>query len=455
MLTKSAAVAGFVLAVCLLGLGCSICLGAGKADIGEKAAWHDDWYDELAEGFDYTLRFLTYGVLQEPAGTSQNPQNAFLQIPRYFGVLALRPDLYQNFKRLELSVKPRMNLDWAAWEDGIRDGETEFKDDFFINQWLARISITDTLFLSYGRENLQWGPSFLLSPSNPFFRDNGHRNPKQEVAGMDFARLVWLPDMAWTLSLIANTDQGRQEFLLQDFEKSYSAKLDYAGQEGYAGLILSHNENDHNFVGVFGGRTVTDAFLLYGEGNLSQNFTGLYPTAADNPLGADMRSVDHRSSPVRGIGLLGGSYTLSSGPTLTAEYVYNGRGYNADQADKYYLLRKKAANAFHSAGRSADQIHNLSQSILARTMDPGLRLLRQNYLLLQYRHHDIRDVLDITLRQTWNGDDGSGQFIGMIEYYLGDHIQLFSILNANSGGPDTEFGSILDYQWMVGLEFTF
>ena len=453
MLIKSAAVAGFVLVVCLS--GGSICLSAEETDIGEKAAWHDELYDEFAEGFDYTLRFLTYGMLQKPAGTSQNPQNDFLQIPRYLGVFAFRPDLHQNFKRLELSVKPRMNLEWAAWEDGIRDGETDFEDDFFINQWLTRISVTDALFLSYGRENLQWGPSYLLSPSNPFFRDNGRRNPKQEVAGMDFARLVWLPDMAWTLSLIANTDQGRQEFLLQDFEKSYAAKLDYAGQEDYASLIFSHSENGHNFVGVFGGRTVTDAFLLYGEGNLSRNFTGLYPAAADNPLDADMQSTDDRSSSVRGIGLLGGSYTLSSGPTLTAEYVYNGRGYNSDQADQYYLLRKKAADAFRFVGRDSDQIHNLSRSVLARTMDPGLRLLRQNYLLLQYSHNDIRDVLNITLRQTLNVDDSSGQFIGMLEYYLGDHIQLFSILNANSGGSDTEFGSMHDYQWIVGLEFTF
>jgi hypothetical protein len=46
------------------------------------------------------------------------------------------------------------------------------------------------LYLSYGRENLQWGPSYLFSPSNPFFHDNGRSNPKKEIPGMDFARLV-------------------------------------------------------------------------------------------------------------------------------------------------------------------------------------------------------------------------------------------------------------------------
>jgi hypothetical protein len=33
----------------------------------------------------------------------------------------------------------------------------------------ARLRLTECLFVSYGRENLQWGPSALFSPSNPFF----------------------------------------------------------------------------------------------------------------------------------------------------------------------------------------------------------------------------------------------------------------------------------------------
>jgi hypothetical protein len=98
---------------------------------------------------------------------------------------------------------------------------------------------------------------------------------------------------------------------------------------------------------------------------------------------------------------------------------------------------------------------DLSRLTLSQTADPGLRFLRQNYVMLQYNDNDIRDVLNLTFRWTRNLDDGSGQFISIVEYFFGEHTQLFSIGTVNSGAGDTEFGSILEYQWMVGLEYTF
>ena len=175
-------------------------------------------WGELSDGFNFSMRFLTFGTYQDVADSTQNPNNDFLKIPRYIADLDLRPDASLSFKRLDLSIKPRMNLQWKAWEDGTPKGDKDWEDDWFINEWLGRLRITDTLFVSYGRENLQWGPSYLISPSNPFFFDNGRSNPKKEVPGMDFARLVWLPKTEWTISLITNTDEGRQEFQNETFE---------------------------------------------------------------------------------------------------------------------------------------------------------------------------------------------------------------------------------------------
>ena len=139
------------------------------------------------------FRALTYGVDQKPANSSQNPSNNFLQMAQYITVLELRPDLRLNLDPLELSAKPRVRLDYSFWREGVRKGESQGDDDWFVNEWLARLKARENLFLSYGRENLQWGPSFLFSPSNPFFQDNGRRNPYLEVPGMDFGRLVWIP----------------------------------------------------------------------------------------------------------------------------------------------------------------------------------------------------------------------------------------------------------------------
>jgi hypothetical protein len=408
-------------------------------------------WDELSEGFEYPLRFLAFGTCQKVADSSQNPNNDLFQISRYSTKFEIRPDLRLTFRRLDLSAKPRMNLEWNAWEDGVKDGDTDWDDDWFVNEWLTRIQVTENLFVSYGRENLQWGPCYLFSPSNPFFRDNGRSNPKQEVPGMDFARLVWLPAMSWTISFIANIDEGRQEYRFFEFDKIYAVKLDYSGQEAYASMILSHQESDRNRLGAFGGWTVTDALLIYGEGTISRGTNALYPVKANNPFGASMEEVDDQDLSLKGTFLAGGSYTLEVGPTLTVEYVYNGTGYSDGEADLYYQLRQAAADAYSLSGPIGD----LSRLTLSRTADPKLRFLRRNYIMTQYQQNDIRDVLNLTFRWTRNIDDGSGQFIAIVEYYLGEHIQLFSIGSVNSGSEDTEFGTILDYQWMIGLEYTF
>ena len=408
--------------------------------------------EELKEGFEYSIRFLSSGIYQDVSNTSQNPDNNFFQIPRYLTELELRPDFRLNLRRLELSLKPRLNVEFRAWEDGSQKGDDEFNDDLLINEWLGRMRIAEGLFISYGRENLQWGPSYLFSPSNPFFVDNGRSNPKQEVPGMDFARLVWLPGMSWTVSFIANLDQGLQEFLYYEFDRIYALKLDYAGQQEYAGLILSHKENDRTRLGAFGGWTASDALLLYGEGVICRGSNALYPKDADNhPFDASMEAIDDDDSSIKGIILTGGSYTLETGPTLTVEYVYNGPGYDDTQAEAYYRLRQEAADAYSLAG----SIYDLSRLTLSRTADPKLRFIRRNYLMFQYNHNDIMDVLNMTFCWTQNIDDGSGQFTSIMEYYVGDHTQLFLVGSVNSGGRETEFRTPLESQCMIGLEYTF
>ncbi|HOP48665.1 MAG TPA: hypothetical protein PK874_13470 [Desulfobacteraceae bacterium] len=413
--------------------------------------WSSALYEELKDGFDHDLRFIVSGTYQDVAESSQNPRNDFFEIPQYLTESQVRFDARLRLMHLDFSIKPRLNIERRQWEDGQREGDSEWKSDLYINEWLARTRMAEGLFISYGRENLQWGPSYLFSPSNPFFRDNGRSNPKREVPGMDFGRLVWITDELWTFSLIANFDKGRQDFGLFKFEKTYALKVDYAGYVAYMSLILSHREKDRTSFGAFGGWTASDALLLYAEGMLSKGTNALYPTDSANPFGASLDPIKDEDSSLNGIILAGASYTLEIGPTLTVEYIYNGLGYNNEKANRYYSLRKRASDAYFTIGTMS----SLSKMILGQTADPNLRFLRRNYIMLQYLHNDIKDVLNLTFRWTRNIDDGSDQFVSIVEYYLGDHIQLFSIGTVNSGSGDTEFGTTLKCQWMLGLEYVF
>jgi hypothetical protein len=404
--------------------------------------------EAAAEHFSANLRVLSYGVAQGISNSSQNPDNNFLQLPDSEAILEFRPDLRLLYDPFEISAKPRMVLSYSHVGEGIRNGDEESKDQIYMNEWLARWKARENLYLSYGRENTQWGPSFLFSPSNPFFLDNGRRNPILEVPGMDFGRLVWILQSDWTFSFIANTDEGRNIIIGPGpFERSYALKLDYTGRENYASAILTYREDGRESLGFFGGWTFSDAVLLYAEGAATRHDGILYPESDQSPLGISM--VVRRSDFSPSL-LLGGSYTFAGNGTLTLEGVYYAPGYSHSEAERYFELRQRAATAFGMTGPISD----LGYKTLADTINPGLRLLRRYYALLQYTQTNILNAIDLTLRWTQNIEDGSGQFITYDTYSIREHLELFVFGLCNLGRGNTEFGSILDWQAMIGLKFT-
>ncbi|HEV8717093.1 MAG TPA: hypothetical protein VGX03_30270 [Candidatus Binatia bacterium] len=374
-----------------------------RGGIFDKLVSSPQLRDEMRGGFSSRINTLLFGLAQQPVDSRLNFDNR-LQIPRYQTELDLRPDFRQTFRGLELSVRPRLELRWRRWEDGFRKHESDTDANFFVHEWLTRYGINDKLFISYGRENLQWGPSYMLSPSNPFNRENGQNNPRLEVPGLDYGRLVWLPSDRWTLSLIANTSEGRQKHI-RDFERAYAVKLDYTAQERYGSLIVSHRENGHSRLGFFGGWTVSEALLLYAEGGV--------PDKADN--------VEI---------LTGGSYTLAMGPTLTVEFFHQEAGCTRERIDLCF-----------SPGPSG--------------VEPADVFFRKSYVLVQYLHTRIRDTANFTLRWIGDLDDSSGRLINIFDYEIGDHAQVFSIASGRIGGQNTEFGSLLEYSLMVGVGYTF
>ena len=420
---------------------------AGADDVGETKS---SIIQKFEEGFSTDWRIMTYGIIQEPANSTQNPDNNFLQLPHYTANLELRPDLRLNLEPLELSAKPRARLEFDIWKEGFRQGDTQWISDVYVNEWLARLKARENLFMSYGRENLQWGPSFLFSPSNPFFSDNGRSNPFLEVPGMDFGRVVWIPHSLWTISYMVNTDEGRNTLLGPDpFEKTYALKVDYTDREYYASIILSEKDYKKT-LGFFGGWTISDAALLYGEGSLAQGSNALYAQKDMSPLDASMQKIHQDDPDIKPIILAGGSYTLEASGTFSLEYAYNAPGYNSDEAEIYYALRRNAAAAFNTGGMAGA----LGQMTLGETINPGLRFLRKNYAMLQYLQSNIKNKIEIFMRWTQNLDDGSCQASAYVTYSLGNHFELFSLGVLDGGGRDTEFGSLLNYQLMFGLKYT-
>ncbi len=390
----------------------AFCADSARADGASALPSQSGIWKEIGDGFDWRLKTLAYGVIQDPIDDSPlNYHNAF-NLNSYQAEWDIRPDLHLKFRDLELGVSPRFNLTWEKWEEGEKKGDTDIDFDAYVNYWLVRYMLSEKLFASYGRENLQWGPSYLLSVSNPFNRANGRNNPKIEVPGLDFARAVWIPSYEWTVSFIANTEEGAADFVGR-FDRAYALKVDYTGSEKYLGLIPYYRESDdHPGVGFFGRWSATDALLLYGEANA--------------PHG-DSLDV-----------LVGSSYTLAMGPTLSFEYYYNAGGCTGP-------IQECFAESDIS-DRATFSIDNFASE------EP---YIRKNYIMLQFVDTRIWDKVNIVTRWIADLDDGSSRSIGILEYDVGNHVQLFAIGNYFAGSDESEFGSLLQYSAFGGVELNF
>ncbi len=326
---------------------------------------------------------------------------------------------------------------------------------FRSNEGLLQIGFTPTFFTSYGRENLQWGPTSLRTPSNPFFSDNGQDKPKKEVEGKDFLKFIYLPSDWFTVGVIGNLEQGgmRADSSVADpeFKRKYALKLDMLGVNYNASLLLSRREGGNETWGGFVQVTVSDALLAYFDAAVNRGNTALYPRLdPGHPLGGDFVRRYDSTTEERFIGIVGASYTLENSATVSLEYLYNGTGYNDTEAEAYYTLRQNAADNIHHP-----IFGGLAHSHLAETLNPGLILLRRNYLLLQYTFNEMGNNLSYTFRLTTNLDDDSDKVTLITEYAYNDYLQIFAVGDMSQGRSDTEFSSFLSSNLMIGFEYTF
>lgn len=366
--------------------------------------------DELRAGFFSRVNVFGFVLYQQPADTLVNYVNA-LSLPRSQAELDVRPDLNLKWRQFELDLKPRMQ--WSRnrtlYVDVLQFDSHQRR--IYLNEGSLRYRLADRLILSYGRENVQWGPSMLLSPSNPFNASNGRNNPNLELPGLDYARAIYVASPALTISLIDNTSRGRLD-PVNHYRKAAAAKIDYTGDGHFVSVVLSHAQGEGNRIGAFAGWDVSDALSVHAEGSVGQNREGLPARRPDREL------------------LVGATYTLEYGATLSGEYFHRDNGCTGMPAQACLLLR----GAF---------------------VDPVRPLIRRRYSLLQYADTKIAGKLNLALRLVNNLDDHSAQLLLNLEYELGDHWQLYAIPTLYRGSRDSEFGSLLHRSLFVGASYTF
>ncbi|MBI5446513.1 MAG: hypothetical protein HY900_35520 [Deltaproteobacteria bacterium] len=390
-----------------------------------------------------TLRLVGSYRYQRPTLGGVNPENALLDVPRQTAEAEARLDLSLELDRLAIFAKPRARWTREHRQDGPSAGRTGADAEVRLNEGAAKLRAVDSLFGSFGRENLQGGPGQLVNPSNPFFAENGRENPVRELPGMDFVRAVWLPASSWTLSWISNTGRGEAELGGREWRPSQAVKLEHVGKEANGGVLLHGGPDDPTSLRAYGQRTASDALLLYAEASASRGTRALYPVRDRGPLGGHLEPLRKGDPTPLLFGLLGGASTLELGPTLSAEYVFNDEGYHRREADLFFDIGARA-------GRLA------AEGLLPRgaASSNRLRLLRRHYLFLQYLQTEIANRATLLVRRAQNLDDRSGLTTLFFDYALSDRWRAFGFAAAGDGGNRDEFGSVLRYSASAGLEFS-
>ena len=405
-----------------------------------------------SEAFSYNLKAYVFGTDQSPSHSTQNPDNAFLNLYRYSSELDLRPDFFLDYPDVSAVFKPRINVSYYWWEDGASKGKTEALDRTFVNEWRVQAKPFSTLFVSFGKEKLLWGPSFLESPSNVLFKDTEKINPILEVEGKYLAKAIYVPNEAITITLIMETQKDTDE-LGESLKPLQALKADFLSSTSLISMIVYYRQDDRFRLGSYGQWTASDALLLYYDGIVSKGTNALYPVLDPaNPLGGAFAEQYDYSSRLFTTVTAGGSYTFLSGPTFSMEFLYNDQGYNNAEANAYYMIRQNASDHFFDS----TPLSGLSMMTLDDSLNNELPFLRRYYLMGQFQVREIKNVLDVIVRYTHGIEEHAGQASSIIEWRISDRIEVFNIDTIAAGsGRNTEFNSLITSSYMAGIEMHF
>lgn len=321
---------------------------------------------------------------------------------------------------LTLGLNPRLRLNMTCPD------EWHFEKDLYLNGWLLQVRPTDSLQLEWVRQNLQWGPSYLTSPSNPFGNENGKNMPSVELPATTYLKANWAPRDNYSISLLANVVGERVPRALSypdaklpdwlkflsslaesgnSFKPTYAIKNDFTFDRRNLSFILSKREGDNNpRAGIYGSWNILDEIIVYAEG--SSNFH------SDNQL------------------LLGGTYTFVDGSFLALEYFRN---------------EKRQSDSDSSIVAGNNSIGTSS----------GSAFVSRNYMLLQYVTNKLIDRTMLAARWIVNLDQNCHRLALQAEYELNDQTTLFANAVYDVGKNSDEYGSLIRTLVNIGVNFYF
>ena len=369
-----------------------------------------------------------------------NPNNLVAQVPDQQWTGEARLNLRLTMDSAEVVLRPRLLEQHKTGIKGDRNG-----DEAYLSQAFARLRLNDSLTLTAGRDLLTWGPGNFRSPSNPLNFDAGRTDPLRDVSGVDLARITYTRGPL-SLMLAREQDAGHLQ-RAQTPEHTTLGKVDLRGDDTQFSIILATPVWEAPFFGGFAQATLGQAWLVYGELGSGRRPQAL--TANSAPIGAPF--AVQAPSPRQTTTLLGTSYTLLNGQSISFEWLRDGHGF-ARQGESDFFARARVTSNQYLASPNTPSAP-LQLAALGQGLSEAPALLGRDYASLLWQSNPQESGLYWRLMWTANLHDRSSQVTGYGEKSLSARFSVFAALNQNLGGVDSEYRNLIQTTLTLGVKY--
>jgi hypothetical protein len=380
-----------------------------------------------------------------PPGSPGDPGNRILRIPLVAIESETRPSLRFDYATFQFLVRPsfaagvsttRIGRAWQEPKLGIR---ADWADLY--GTW----RITDSLSLSYGLQNYQWGPAETLSPSNPIFHQPYTRTILTLIRGKHLVRANISPSRSWSIVVVLEPrDNGEPAFVYgAPFDRKALVKLEYARPSGdrYMGITAGKGETSRGWLGEYGVFSLTDALSIYGDARHTMGSDVLYPTGILE-LGQAFAATQANSRTIQTIAVAGARYQFADGEDLRIEYLYNGPGYSSDQ--------------LALSARTVASLAAIDPSAVGAYTSPGLDIVGRMYLYASARLPKLgpQDHISLSAQYLQSLTSRNGALIVNTEWIYSDALVFFVSAAAVPGTQGEDLTRLSRGYWLMGGRFS-
>ena len=358
-----------------------------------------------------------------------NPDSRIAHLPQHSQTAEARFNFKAENDSLRLTLRPIL-----LWQQNSNAFDDQVQSETYLSQGQLRWRMAESWNVAAGREVMNWGPGQFRSPSNPFYFDNGRSNPIRELSGLDAVKMSWTPDTRHAISLAYIGSSGHYTGPTDTWRDTWLVRATKRGMKWAGGVAVAKKEGQKAFVGADAQYTASDALLLYGEAGSSTRLNALVsPADATQPFTVEAESARHLSE------LIGATYTLDNGQSLTAEYLHQRHGFTASEEAAYF---ERAANATLPAGAAT----------LGMALVNAPPLLGRNYLHLVWQNNVLEGDGYWRLMWTRNMTDHGNQLSGYAEITVSKRVSGFVLTMLALGNERQEFSSLIGNMATAGIK---